>query len=102
LVEESALMRAEQECLSDAEARQLARQRAADQRQQLDAEYVEKFARRVGDLFPQCPCDEQRAIAEHACQKYSGRVGRSAAAKALEGSAVELAVHAHVRHAHTV
>jgi hypothetical protein len=101
LVEEPALTRAEQECLSDAEARQLARERAADRRQELDAEYVEKFARRVGDLFPGCPGDEQQAIAEHACQKYSGRVGRSAAAKALEGRAVELAVHAHVRHAHT-
>jgi hypothetical protein len=101
LVEESALTRAEQECLSDAEARHLARERAAERRQELDAEYVEKFARRVGDLFPRCPGDEQRAIAEHACQKYSGRVGRSAAAKELETSAVELAVRAHVRHAHT-
>jgi hypothetical protein len=101
LVEESALTRAEQECLSDAEARQLVRERAAERRQELDAEYVEKFARRVGQLFPGCPGDEQRAIAEHACQKYSGRVGRSAAAKELETGAVELAVRAHVRHAHT-
>lgn len=101
LVEEAALTRAEQECLSDAEARQLARERAVERRQRLDAEYVEKFARRVGDLFPGCPREEQRAIAEHACQKYSGRVGRSAAAKELETGAVELAVRAHVRHAHT-
>lgn len=101
LVEESALTRAEQECLSDAEARHLARERAAARRQGLDAEYVEKFARRVGELFPGCPGDEQRAIAEHACQKYSGRVGRSAAAKELETTAVKLAVRAHVRHAHT-
>jgi hypothetical protein len=101
LVEEAALARAEQECLSDAEARQLARERAAERRQELDAEYVEKFARRVGDLFPECPSQEQRAIAEHACRKYSGRVGRSAAAKELESGAVELAVRAHIRHAHT-
>lgn len=101
LVEEAALTRAEQECLSDAEARQLSRERAVERRQKLDAEYVEQFARRVGDLFPGCPSDEQRAIAEHACQKYSGRVGRSAAAKGLETEAVELAVRAHVRHAHT-
>ena len=101
LVEEAALTRAEQECLSDAEARQLARERAAERHQELDAEYVEKFARRVGDLFPGCPREEQRAIAEHACQKYSGRVGRSAAAKELDTGAVELAVRAHVRHAHT-
>jgi hypothetical protein len=101
LVEEAALTQAEQECLSDTEARQLARGRAAERRQELDAEYVEKFARRVGELFPGCPGDEQRAITEHACQKYSGRVGRSAAAKEFEAGAVELAVRAHVRHAHT-
>jgi hypothetical protein len=101
LVEEAALARAEHECLSDAEVRRLARERAAGRRQELDAEYVEKFARRVGDLFPGCPGDEQRAIAEHACRKYSGRIGRSAAAKELEARAVELAVRAHARHAHT-
>jgi len=56
---------------------------------------------RIDDLFPGCPGDEQRAIAEHACQKYSGRVGRSAAAKELEATAVELAVRAHVRHVYT-
>lgn len=101
LVEEAALTRAEQECLSDSEARRLARERAAERRQELDAQYVEMFAQRVGDLFPGCPSDEQQAIAEHACQKYSGRVGRSAAAKDLEARAVELAVRAHVRHAHS-
>src|SRR5919109_398792 len=69
--------------------------------QVLDAQYVEKFAQRVGELFPGCPVDEQRAIAEHACRKYSGRVGRSAAAKELEAGAIELAVRAHVRHTHT-
>ena len=101
LVEEPALVRAEQDCLSDAEARRLARERAAERRQAHDAEYLATFARRVGDLFPGCPIEEQRAIAEHACQKYSGRVGRSAAAKELQASAVDLAVRAHVRHVHT-
>lgn len=101
LVEEEALARAEQECLSDVQARELARQRAAERRQELDAEYVSAFARRVGELFPGCPADERRAIAEHACRKYSGRIGRSAAAKELREDAVGLAVHAHVRHART-
>jgi hypothetical protein len=101
LVEEAALARAERECLADAEARELARERAAERRQELDTAYADQFARRVGDLFPGCPAQEQRAIAEHACLKHSGRVGRSAAAKALEAEAVELAVRAHVRHAHT-
>ena len=101
MVEERALALAEQECLSDAEARRQARERAAQRRQELDTEYVRTFAQRVGELFPRCPADEREAIAEHACQKYSGRVGRSAAAKELEANAVALAVRAHIRHVHT-
>lgn len=98
LVEEEALSRAEHECLSDAKARESARQRAALRRADLDAMFVEAFAQRIGELFPGCPRTAQQAIAEHACQKYSGRVGRSAAAKELDAKAVELAVRAHVRH----
>jgi hypothetical protein len=101
LVEEQALVRAEQECLSDAEARRLARERVAERRQKLDIGYLGAFARRVGELFPECPAEEQQAIAEHACQKYSGRVGRSAAAKDLQANPVDLAVRAHGRHVHT-
>jgi hypothetical protein len=101
LVEEPALERAERECLADADARRLARERAAERRQALDAGYVEAFARRIGELFPGCPAAERQAIAEHACLKHSGRVGRSAAARAFEEDAVTLAVRAHVRHAHT-
>ena len=41
------------------------------------------------------------AIAEHACLKYSGRVGRSAAAKSLDENAIRLAVVAHIRHVET-
>lgn len=101
LVEEEALARAEQECLSDVEARQRLRERAAERRQELDAAYVDAFARRIGELFPGCPAEEQQEVARHACQKYSGRVGRSAAAKELQASTVELAVRAHIRHSHT-
>jgi hypothetical protein len=101
LVEEPALERAEQECLADAEARGLARERAAERRAELDVEYVKAFARHVGELYPSCPPTEQGAIAEHACRKHSGRVARSAAAKRFEVDAVNLAVRAHVRHAYT-
>ena len=101
LVEEAAVVRAEEECLSDADARACARERAAVRRAALDAGYVDAFAMRIADLYPACPDDERRTIAKHACQKYSGRVGRSAAAKALDATAVDLAVRAHVRHAHT-
>ena len=38
------------------------------------------------------------AIAEHACSKHSGRVGRSSAAKQLDENAIRLAVVAHIRH----
>lgn len=45
--------------------------------------------------------DEAIAIAEHACLKYSGRVGRTAAAKEFAPEAIDLAVRAHVRHSYT-
>jgi hypothetical protein len=101
LVEEAALVRAEHECLSDADVRESARVRAEERRQDLEARYVEQFAQRIAERFPGCPGHERTAIAEHACLRNSGRVGRSAAAKAFETDAVELAVRAHVRHAHT-
>jgi hypothetical protein len=49
----------------------------------------------------ECPPGQEIAIAEHACLKYSDRVGRSASAKNLEESAIRLAVIAHIRHAET-
>ncbi len=101
LVEETALEQAEQECLADADSRELARQRASERRACEDAEYVSAFARRVGELFPGCPPDERNAIARHTCAKSSGRVGRSASAKQLEAASIGLAVQAHVRHVHT-
>ena len=53
------------------------------------------------ELFPGAPPEREHDIAEHACRKYSGRVGRSAAAKALDAEAVQLAVAAHIRHHET-
>ncbi|MGD2127067.1 MAG: DUF2293 domain-containing protein, partial [Desulfobacteraceae bacterium] len=53
------------------------------------------------ELFPRCPGGREFAIAEHACLKYSGRIGRSAAAKTLDETAIRLAVVAHIRHAKT-
>jgi hypothetical protein len=55
----------------------------------------------VRELFPNCPTGTEQTIAEHAYLKYSGRAGRSAAAKALDEEAVRLAVTAHVRHTET-
>jgi hypothetical protein len=101
LVDEEALAKAEQECLADSELRERRRQREADRRQEQDACYVEQFAGRVLECFPGCPAARARQIAEHACLKYSGRVGRSAAARALDEEAVRLAVTAHLRHRET-
>ncbi len=101
LVEEEALNQAEEECLADAEARARRREREAARRTELDRQYVESFAARVRELYPGCPPGREMDIAEYACLKYSGRVGRSAAAKSLDASAIRLAVIAHVRHAET-
>jgi hypothetical protein len=101
LVEAEALAQAEQECLADSEIRARRREREAERRIELDQYYLESFARRVRELFPGCPVGREQVIAEHACLKYSGRVGRSSSAKALDEQAVRLAVIAHIRHAET-
>ncbi len=92
---------AETACLADEEARECRRLRAAERREELDKHYVDDFARRIRELFPNSPSGLEKTIAEHACLKYSGRVGRSAAAKALDDAAIRLAVIAHLRHAET-
>jgi len=101
LVEEEALAQAEQECLADAEVRARRREREAQRREELDQEYVQQFAQRVRALYPGCPRGREVVIAEHACLKYSGRVGRSAAAKSFDEEAILLAVVAHIRHRET-
>jgi hypothetical protein len=101
LVEEEALRRAEEECLADAEIRIRRQEREAARRREFDFRYIEEFARRIGQVFPHCPGERARAIAEHACEKYSGRVGRSSAARRLDEEAIGLAVRAHLRHTET-
>ncbi len=101
LVEAQGLEQAEQECLSDEEVRRVRRERNAERQAGLDAEYVRQFSARVCQLFPGCPPDRAELLAEHACRKHSGRVGRSAAAKQFDERAIELAVAAHLRHAAT-
>lgn len=101
LVEEEALTKAEAECLADAEVRERKRERDADRRAELDENFVRAFAGRIRELFSAAPAGREQMIAEHACQKHSGRVGRSAAAKQLDDEAIQLAVAAHVRHTET-
>jgi len=101
LVEEAALRRAEEECLGDAEMRAVRRDRDALRRARLDAVFVDRFAAAILERYPGCPPDTARIVAEHACEKHSGRVGRSAGAKEFARQAIELAVVAHVRHRHS-
>lgn len=101
LVQEEALRRAEEECLADAEIRIRRQERAAAGRRELDRVYIEEFSHRIGEVFPSCPRKRARDVAEHACQKYSGRVGRSSAARRFDEEAIRLAVGAHIRHTET-
>jgi hypothetical protein len=101
LVEEAALHHAEASSLADGAARARRRERDARRRAGLDEGFVARFAARVRETFPGCPPGRETAIAEHACEKYSGRVGRSAAARRFDDEAVRLAVAAHVRHHET-
>lgn len=101
LVEEEALKKAEVESLSDQEGRERRREREAVRREELDRNYVATFANRIRELFPKCPSGKEIEIAEHACLRKSGRVGRSAGAKTLDADFVRLAVIANIRHTET-
>ncbi|MGI8906741.1 MAG: DUF2293 domain-containing protein [Candidatus Sumerlaeaceae bacterium] len=98
LVEEQAIERAETDCQADAELRESRRRRQQQKRQLQDGEYVTQFQANILTEFPTCPPAVAGAIALHACRKYSGRVGRSAAARRFDPKAILLAVRAHVRH----
>ena len=101
MVTPEALDQAEVECEADEQVRTQARIRAVIRREHLDAEYQAAVALRLKELFPGCPVKEAEAIAAWTCRKYSGRVGRSAAAKELDPAPLGLAVIAHIRHRHT-
>jgi hypothetical protein len=101
LVEEGALAGAERQCLADEEVRARRRERDARRRAAGDVELAERFAGRIAALFPSCPEARAQAIARHAAVRGSGRVGRSAAGRAVEDHAVELAVIASIRHEDT-
>jgi hypothetical protein len=101
LVEEAALERAEAECLADAEARARRREREERRRSEQDVDFQAKLARAIIELYPGCPQERAEAIARHAGARGSGRVGRSAAARAFDAEAITLAVVASVRHRDT-
>ncbi|HYB34785.1 MAG TPA: DUF2293 domain-containing protein [Mycobacterium sp.] len=101
LAEAQAIERAEQECLSDAEVRARRREREQARRADEDVRFHAEFAAVIRELFPGCPASRAEAIARHAATRDSGRIGRSAAGRALDPDAVGLAVAASVRHVDT-
>lgn len=98
LVEAFALEKAEQECSEDAGERAGERKRAEVAREKDDEKLAAAMARRILELFPGCPPEEAIKIAQHTATRGSGRVGRSAAGRALDDKALTLAVRAAVRH----
>lgn len=101
LVDEAALELAEDECLADFEVRARRNERASERRAELDETFVGRFAASVRKIFPRLVAGREQKIAEHACLKYSGRIGRSALGKQMNEQAVRLAVIAHIRHNET-
>jgi hypothetical protein len=101
LVEKDAIEKAEVECTTDANKRASQRARAAELRHKEDREFAARLTEQLMVLFPGCPPEEARAIALHTAVRGSGRVGRTAAGKNLEGHALTAAVAAAIRHNHT-
>jgi hypothetical protein len=101
LVEEEALRSAEASCLADEDARRRQRERDRERREHQDVELTARMAKEICRLFPGCPSERAEAIAAHTAVRGSGRVGRSAAGRALEERALVSAVVASVRHRDT-
>ncbi|WP_160114343.1 MULTISPECIES: DUF2293 domain-containing protein [Aquimarina] len=101
LVEEIAIEKAKIECQNDQNIRAEKNRKAAIVREQQDREYIIKFAIAIRRRYPNCPVKREFEIAKHACQKYSGRVGRTANAKEFDVKMIDLAVEAHIRHTET-
>jgi len=101
LVEPPALLLAEQQCLGDEDARQRRRERDRVRRDAEDVIFQARMAAEIVRLFPGCPKRRAEQIAMHAGERGSGRVGRSAAGRALDDSAITLSVVASVRHEDT-
>ncbi len=100
-VDSQAILLARAQCASDSVERANKREKAALNRKVQDAQYIETFSKKIRELYPLMPKEREKAIAEHACEKYSGRVGRTAAAKEFSEEMIIKAVIAHIRHHET-
>lgn len=101
LAEPEAIEQAEAECLADSEVRKRRRARDVLRRDAQDEKFVVDLADAIRTQFPGCPAGRAEAIARHAGERSSGRIGRSSAGRALDPDAVRLAVTASVRHEDT-
>ena len=101
IVQPQAIERAQEECAADEGLRHARQERNRERVARLDEQFVKAFAAVVRERFSAMPPGRERQIAEHACRKWSGRVGRSAAAKEFDPNAIKLAVIAHIRHHET-
>jgi hypothetical protein len=101
LVEEDALAKAAAECLADEPARAQRREREATRRANEDLKLHDEMAAEITRLYPGCPPERAKQIAEHAAARGSGRVGRTADGRALKQDALKLAVIASIRHQDT-
>lgn len=100
-VEASAIIKAKEECAEDEVKRANKNEKAAIKRVAEDKIYVAEFSVAIRKRYPNCPKNREVEIAKHACEKYSGRVGRTANAKQFDGEMIDLAVEAHIRHKET-
>jgi len=101
IVQPEAIELAEKECAADESVRRERQERNRERLGRLDEQFVKDFAAAVRSQFPAMPRERERQIAEHACRRRSGRVGRTAAAKEFDEKAITLAVLAHIRHRET-
>ena len=63
-----------------------------------DVDFERELANEIGRLFPGCPSERVQEIASHTSQRGSGRIGRTASARALDSAAITFAVVAAARH----
>ena len=100
-VEAEAILKAQRECEADQAERAIKNEKAAVKRAEQDKIYIAEFSKAIRKFYPNCPKNREIAIAKHACEKHSGRVGRTAKAKEFDKKMIDLAVEAHIRHAET-
>ena len=100
-VEAKAIELARKECEMDAGKRAKSNEKASIKRAADDIVYVDEFSKAIKHRYPNCPKNREVEIAQHACEKYSGRVGRTANAKQFDTTMIDLAVEAHIRHTET-